>query len=84
MYSPNLRINLHHIPRVVTPHPQCTQQYRQQGEEYGHGDAKVFADGRESQPSEHQQRLESELRRAKDVIAEITAENLDLKKGLSD
>ena len=30
------------------------------------------------------ERLESELRRAKDVIAEITAENLDLKKGLSD
>jgi transposase len=46
--------------------------------------AKVFADGRESKPSAQQQRLESELRRAKDVIAEITAENLDLKKGLSD
>jgi transposase-like protein len=28
-------------------------------------------------------RLESELTRAKNVIAEITAENLDLKKGLS-
>jgi len=40
--------------------------------------AKVFADGRELQPSAYQQRLESELRRAKDVIAEITAENLDL------
>ena len=46
--------------------------------------AKVFADGRESKPSAHQQRLETDLRRAKDVIAEITAENLDLKKGLSD
>ena len=46
--------------------------------------AKVFADGREAKPSAHQQRLEADLRRAKDVIAEITAENLDLKKGLSD
>ena len=46
--------------------------------------AKVFADGRESQPSAKEQRLETDLRRAKDVIAEITAENLDLKKGLSD
>jgi transposase len=46
--------------------------------------AKVFADGRESKPSAKEQRLESELRRAKDVIAEITGENLDLKKGLSD
>ena len=43
--------------------------------------AKVFADGRESKPSAKEQRMESELRRAKDVIAEITAENLDLKKG---
>jgi transposase len=46
--------------------------------------AKVFADGRESKPSAKEERMESELRRAKDVIAEITAENLDLKKGLSD
>jgi transposase len=45
--------------------------------------AKVFADGRESKPSAKEERMESELRRAKDVIAEITAENLDLKKGLS-
>ena len=46
--------------------------------------AKVFANGPESQPSAKEQRLETELRRAKDVIAEITAENLDLKKGLSE
>lgn len=46
--------------------------------------AKVFENGRSNQPSAKEQRLESELRRAKDVIAEITAENLDLKKGLSD
>ena len=46
--------------------------------------AKVFDDGRESKPSAQQQRLEPELRRMKDVIAEITAENLELKKGLSD
>ena len=46
--------------------------------------AKVYADGRESKPSAKEARLKSELRRAKDVIAEITAENLDLKKGLSD
>ena len=46
--------------------------------------AKVFADSRESKPSAKEQRLETDLRRAKDVIAEITAENLELKKGLSD
>ena len=42
---------------------------------------KVFAAGPDK-PSAQQQRLEKDLNRAKDVIAEITAENLDLKKGL--
>ncbi len=42
---------------------------------------KVFAGGSDK-PSAKQQRLEKDLKRAKDVIAEITAENLDLKKGL--
>jgi len=45
---------------------------------------KVFANAQDAKPSAKEQRLESELRRAKDVIAEITAENLDLKKGLLD
>lgn len=43
--------------------------------------AKVFAN-EAVKPSAKEQRLDAELRRAKDVIAEITAENLDLKKGL--
>ena len=42
----------------------------------------VFVNGSEK-PSAKEQRLSRELTRAKDVIAEITAENLDLKKGLS-
>lgn len=44
--------------------------------------AEVF-DAASVKPSAKEQRLEADLRRAKDVIAEITAENLDLKKGLS-
>ena len=44
--------------------------------------SKVFANG-SAKPSTNEQRLDTELRRAKDVIAEITAENMDLKKGLS-
>jgi transposase len=35
-----------------------------------------------SRPSAKERRLEEELSRAKDVIAEITAENLELKKGV--
>ena len=46
-------------------------------------DRSSFANGSEK-PSAKQQRLEKDLSRAKDVIAEITAENLELKKGLSD
>jgi transposase len=38
---------------------------------------------KESKPSAREQRLSTELTRAKDVIAEITAENLDLKKTFS-
>ena len=43
--------------------------------------SRIFANG-SSKPNSEAQRAEEELRRAKDVIAEITAENLDLKKGL--
>ena len=44
--------------------------------------ARIFVGGN-GKPTARQQRMETELRRAKDVIAEITAENLELKKGLS-
>src|SRR5712671_4765792 len=39
---------------------------------------------RQNKPTAREERLSSELSRAKDVIAEITAENLDLKKTFSD
>ena len=45
--------------------------------------ARVF-EVRAQKPSQREERLESELTRYKDVIAEITAENLELKKTLSD
>lgn len=40
---------------------------------------RVFDDS-STKPTREQERLAAELTRAKDVIAEITAENLDLKK----
>jgi transposase len=43
---------------------------------------KVF-DALESKRSATEEKKEADLRRLKDVIAEITAENLELKKGLS-
>ena len=45
--------------------------------------AKVF-EQEAVKPSAREQRLESDLTRARHVIAEITAENLELKKGFLD
>jgi hypothetical protein len=47
------------------------------------GSAALVSRDRGGQPEAQEQRREAELRRLKDVIAEITAENLDLKKGRS-
>ena len=44
----------------------------------------IFARKSNGQVDPKVEKLESENRRMKDVIAEITAENLDLKKTLSD
>ena len=46
--------------------------------------AKQVFDEKAGRPSAQEEKKEAELQRMKDVIAEITAENLDLKKGLSD
>ncbi len=43
---------------------------------------KVF-DAADGKPNASEEKKEAELRRMKDVVAEITAENLELKKGLS-
>jgi transposase len=44
----------------------------------------VFEDRKPKKRDAEQERTERELSRMKDVIAEITAENLELKKTLSD
>lgn len=47
------------------------------------GSAKQVFDEKAGRPSAAEEKKEAELQRMKDVIAEITAENLELKKGLS-
>jgi transposase-like protein len=47
------------------------------------GSASRGSEERGSKPNAQDQRHEAELQRLKNVIAEITAENLELKKGLS-
>lgn len=48
------------------------------------GAAERIFEKKASKPSAREERLKSELTRAKDVIAEITSENLELKKTFSD
>jgi transposase-like protein len=48
------------------------------------GSASRIFEEPKAKPSVQEQRREAELRRFKGVIAELTAENLELKKGLSD
>jgi len=48
------------------------------------GAAERIYEKKEGKASEREERLSRELTRAKDVIAEITAENLELKKTYSD
>lgn len=47
------------------------------------GSAKAIFDQSRGKPKVVEQRHEAEMQRLKNVIAEITAENLELKKGLS-
>ncbi len=46
--------------------------------------ANAIFDEKKDKPSHKEKRLERECERFKNVIAEITSENLDLKKTLSD
>jgi len=48
------------------------------------GAAERVFEKKATKPSAREERLKSDLTRAKDVIAEITAENLELKKTFSD
>ncbi|MEN6448957.1 MAG: transposase [Thermoguttaceae bacterium] len=48
------------------------------------GSAEAVFDERPKKPDAKQERMERELARMKGVVAEITAENLELKKTLSD
>jgi transposase len=44
---------------------------------------KIFDGATDGKRNASEEKREAELRRMKDVVAEITAENLELKKGLS-
>jgi transposase len=48
------------------------------------GSASKIFDAKSGRPSAVETRTAADVARFKDVIAEITAENLELKKGLSD
>lgn len=86
--SEKLRIVLAGLDGTVEVSELCRREGINPTQYYGWkkqllGSAAEVIDAASVKPSAKEQRLEADLRRAKDVIAEITAENLDLKKGLS-
>lgn len=75
--DPNVEVS--ELCRREGIHP--TQYYTWRKQLLSSGE-RVFSENQQK-PSRQQERLESDLSRAKDVIAEITSENLELKKTLS-
>jgi transposase len=83
-----LRIVLTGMQPNVDVSELCRREGLNPGQYYGWkrqllSSAKKVYDADDSKKNALEEKKETELRRMKDVIAEITAENLDLKKGLS-
>src|SRR5262245_55538892 len=61
----------------------ATQYYGWRKQLYGSA-SKIFENGRKPKRAGEEARKEAKIQRLERVIAEITTENLELKKGLSD
>ena len=83
-----LRIVLAGMQPGVEVSEQCRREGINPTQYYGWKKQLLSSAGRifdvqEGKRSAAEERKEAEVRRLKDVVAEITAENLELKKGLS-
>jgi transposase len=85
--SEKLRIVLAGVGGVMEVSELCRREGINPTQYYGwkkqllSAGARVFDNGR-TKPTSREQRLEAENVRLKSVVAEITAENLEIKKGL--
>jgi transposase-like protein len=65
-------------------HGISTAQYYQWVNQAERAALEHFQNGSKEKPSRREERMKGELERMRRVVAEITAENLDLKKTLGD
>ena len=72
------------VAEVCRRHGIDPAQYYQWLKASEEGAKQALNPGSKEKPSQREERLQRELERMKSVIAEITAENLDLKKSLGE
>jgi transposase-like protein len=70
------------VSEVCRRHGIATTQYYQWLKQAEAAAVEAFQNGKRETPSRREQRQQAELERMRAVIAEITAENLELKKTL--
>lgn len=72
------------VSEVCRRHGISTAQYYQWVNQAERVVLEYFENGSKEKPSRGEERMKGELERMRRVVAEITAENLDLKKTLGD
>lgn len=72
------------VSEVCRRHGISTAQYYQWVHQAEKATLESFENGAREKPSRREERMKEELDRMRRVVAEITAENLDLKKTLGD
>lgn len=68
------------VSEVCRRHGVSTAQYYQWVNQAEQGAREAFENGAKEKPSRREERMKEELDRMRRVVAEITAENLELKK----
>lgn len=72
------------VSEVCRRHGISTAQYYQWVNQAEQAAREAFENGAKEKPSRREERMKEELERMRRVVAEITAENLELKKTLGD
>ena len=72
------------VSEVCRRHGISTAQYYKWSNQAERASREAFENGSKEKPSQREERMKADLDRMRRVVAEITAENLELKKTLGD
>ena len=72
------------VSEVCRRHGLSTAQYYDWLKQAEQAAVEALQNGQREKPTKREERMKRELTRMKDVVVEITAENLELKKTLGD